>query len=49
MISVLVMIVGAVMAGANDLEFSAVGYFWMVMNCVFTAGSSSALDRRCFI
>lgn len=31
------MTVGAVMAGANDLEFSALGYFWMAVNCVFTA------------
>lgn len=25
------------MAGANDLQFSTIGYFWMVLNCVLTA------------
>ncbi len=28
---------GALLAGANDLEFHALGYFWMVMNCLFTS------------
>jgi GDP-mannose transporter len=31
------MTLGAVMAGANDLEFSFVGYMWMGVNCLFTA------------
>lgn len=37
-ISVLVMAVGSIMAGLNDLEFSVIGYFWMAVNCVFTSG-----------
>lgn len=31
------MTIGAVMAGANDLQFSLQGYLWMVVNCVLTA------------
>ena len=31
------MTIGAVMSGLNDLEFSAIGYFWMVVNCGLTA------------
>lgn len=31
------MTVGAVMAGANDLQFSWIGYTWMIVNCVLTA------------
>ena len=37
-LSVLVMTLGAVMAGANDLEFNLVGYFFMAINCLCTAG-----------
>jgi len=36
-VSIATMTIGAVMAGANDLEFSLVGYFWMAINCGFTA------------
>lgn len=31
------MTVGAVMAGVNDLQFSLIGYIWMVINCALTA------------
>jgi GDP-mannose transporter len=37
-LSIFVMVLGAVLAGANDLEFSALGYMFMGMNCVFTSG-----------
>lgn len=36
-IAVSVMVVGAILSARNDLEFSAVGYGWMVANCVFTS------------
>lgn len=36
-LSVLTMTLGAVLAGMNDLEFSWVGYMWMIINCLFTA------------
>ncbi len=36
-VAIVIMTVGAAMAGANDLEFTPVGYFWMTVNCVFTA------------
>lgn len=35
--SFLIMLLGAVLAAINDIEFSAVGYFWMSMNCICTA------------
>ncbi len=35
--SILIMTIGAIMAGANDLEFSLVGYMWMIVNCILTA------------
>jgi GDP-mannose transporter len=35
--TILLMTVGAVMAGVNDLEFSWIGYFWMIVNCACTA------------
>ena len=31
------MTLGAVLAGMNDLEFTWVGYMWMIINCLFTA------------
>lgn len=37
LLSVLIMVVGAILAGANDLEFNLYGYVWMAINCVFTA------------
>jgi drug/metabolite transporter (DMT)-like permease len=37
-VSLGVMTIGAVTAGAHDLEFSAIGYFWMLINCISTAG-----------
>lgn len=36
--SVVIMTLGAILSGANDLEFHAVGYFWMILNCLCTAG-----------
>ena len=38
LLSVLIMVVGAVLAGANDLEFNLYGYLWMAINCFFTSG-----------
>lgn len=35
--SFLIMLLGALLAAVNDIEFSAVGYFWMSLNCIFTA------------
>jgi len=35
--SILTMTLGAVLAGANDLEFNLVGYIWVAVNCLFTA------------
>lgn len=32
------MTLGAILAGMNDLEFNIVGYIWMIINCLFTAG-----------
>jgi len=36
--SCLIMVVGAVLAAGNDIAFSFLGYFWMIMNCCCTAG-----------
>lgn len=33
-----VMILGAILAAANDITFNAAGYFWMLSNCLCTAG-----------
>lgn len=33
-----IMILGAVLAAANDITFSGIGYFWMLSNCVCCAG-----------
>ena len=38
LLSVGIMVLGAVLAGANDLEFSWIGYICMGCNCIFTAG-----------
>jgi len=38
LLSVAIMVIGAVLAGANDLEFNFYGYVWMAINCVFTSG-----------
>jgi len=35
--SVAIMVLGAVLAGANDLEFSVLGYVFMGLNCLFTS------------
>eukprot|EP00949_MAST-11_sp_MAST-11-sp1_P002401 g2401.t1 len=35
MVALLLMLVGAVMAAANDLQFDAGGYAWMALNCIF--------------
>lgn len=37
-VSILIMTSGAIFAGMNDLEFTLVGYFWMSLNCLSTAG-----------
>jgi GDP-mannose transporter len=37
-LSLVLVVVGAVMAGATDLDFNLEGYGWMVANCVCTAG-----------
>jgi len=31
------MTIGAILAGMNDLEFTVVGYFWMISNCLCTS------------
>lgn len=36
-ISILLMTLGAIMAGANDLEFSLIGYCWVAVNCLCTS------------
>lgn len=36
--AVAVMTSGAIYAGFNDLGFSAVGYMWMLLNCISTSG-----------
>lgn len=36
--SLLLMVVAAVMAGLNDLEFSVVGYAWTLANCLSSSG-----------
>jgi GDP-mannose transporter len=35
--AIILMTVGAIMAGANDIQFSFIGYFWMVSNCLLTS------------
>lgn len=35
----------AVASGLTDLEFSAIGYFWQMVNCMFTAAYSLYLRR----
>ena len=37
LLAILIMTVGAVFAGLNDIEFHWMGYFWMLTNCVMTA------------
>jgi len=36
-LSVIIMTVGAILAGANDLEFDLRGYIWMILNCITTS------------
>lgn len=36
--SLAIMIIGAIFAGFNDLEFNMIGYFWMLINCISTSG-----------
>jgi len=43
-ISILLMFVGSVVAGANDLQFNLLGYVYMGINCAF--GASYALYMR---
>ena len=35
--AIFIMCIGAAFASANDLEFSWIGYFWMLVNCLCTA------------
>ena len=37
-LSILVMVLGAVLAGVHDLQFSFLGYCFMGFNCLFTSG-----------
>ncbi|GAB5030030.1 gdp-mannose transporter [Nannochloropsis oceanica] len=37
-LSCAIMILGALLAAANDITFSGIGYIWMVSNCCCTAG-----------
>ena len=37
LLAILIMTVGAVFAGLNDIDFQWIGYFWMITNCVMTA------------
>jgi GDP-mannose transporter len=37
-LSIFIMVLGAVLAGAHDLEFSVTGYLYMGLNCFFTSG-----------
>jgi GDP-mannose transporter len=52
------MALGAILAGANDLQYSTIGYFWMMVNCLCTSsytlcmryvGSNIQLPRYGFI
>ena len=36
--SIVVMVLGAVLAAHEDLSFNATGYLWMGLNCCSTAG-----------
>ena len=38
MASIVVMVLGAVLAAHEDLSFNATGYLWMGLNCCSTAG-----------
>jgi drug/metabolite transporter (DMT)-like permease len=42
-LSLLLMLSGAVMAGVADIAFSLPGYIWMALNCVCTAAYSAFL------
>lgn len=35
--AIFIMTVGAILSAANDLEFNLYGYFWVILNCVFTS------------
>lgn len=37
LLAVLIMTIGAIFAGVNDIDFHWVGYFWMISNCIMTA------------
>jgi GDP-mannose transporter len=37
-LSLLLVLMGAVAAGIEDISFSLIGYFWMALNCLATAG-----------
>lgn len=36
-LSVAVMTIGAIMSGANDLQFTIIGYSWQALNCILTS------------
>lgn len=44
-LSLMLMLAGAVMAGFADIAFSAVGYTWMALNCLATASYVLYLKR----
>ena len=46
MLSLLLMLAGAVMAGFADIAFSALGYSWMAFNCLSTAAYGTCV-RAC--
>ena len=41
------MLVAAICGAATDLMFSASGYLWQIINCLFTAGWDAARPRLC--
>lgn len=46
--SIVVMTLGAFLAGMNDLEFNLRGYIWMFLNCLATSVSSIAFNQSLF-
>jgi hypothetical protein len=43
-LSLLLMLAGAVMAGLADIAFSPLGYTWMALNCLATAAYGGSTD-----
>jgi GDP-mannose transporter len=48
-VAVLIMTIGAIMAGLNDLDFNLRGYIWMIVNCFCTAGHHVTCVNICYI